>query len=174
MELLIKKSVPSDVDKVGALYDKTTKYLSDTVNYPKWTHKVYPSVDYAREMIKLGVQYQIEDESGVVGTFVLSEDPNGSYQKVAWGADIAEGEYLVIHALAVSPERFGCGIGRAAVKYCIDKAAKEGYKAVRLDTVPENLPSKRLYENCGFICRGEYDLDRHLAFDIFTLYEYLI
>ena len=46
------------------------------------------------------------------------------------------------------------------VEFCIEKAKNEGYKAVRLDIVPENIPAKRLYEKAGFKYAGEKDLNR--------------
>ena len=46
------------------------------------------------------------------------------------------------------------------VQFCIDKARNGGYKAVRLDIVPENIPARKLYEKSGFKFAGEKDLDR--------------
>ena len=58
------------------------------------------------------------------------------------------------------------------VKYCIDYAREHGFKAIRLDVVPENIPARRLYERLGFTFAGEKDLKRDIE-DIptFALYE---
>ena len=174
MEITIKKCSIGDEKKAGEIYDKVTKYLTETINYPRWMYKSYPSTEYAATMIKSGSQYIIECDGKVVGAFVLNEDPSGSYCKVKWGADIKEGEYLIIHALAIDNDYSRRGIGKKVVEFCLDTARKNGYKAVRVDTVPENVPANNLYLSCGFTCFGDYDLDRPYDFKFFKMFEYIL
>ena len=44
------------------------------------------------------------------------------------------------------------------VDYCIEKSRKDGYKAVRLDVIPDNYPAIKLYESKGFTFAGTKDL----------------
>ena len=62
---------------------------------------------------------------------------------------------MVIHALAVDPERSGTGLGKELVRFCIDTAKQSGYKAIRLDIVPTNTPAQHLYESFGFHVCGK-------------------
>ena len=79
---------------------------------------------------------------------------------------------MVCHALATDPSVHRKGVGRQIVEYCIDYAKKHGYKAIRLDVVPENLPAKKLYEKCGFSYIGDVDLERGLPeIPLFSMYE---
>ena len=174
MKINIKKCTEDTVEKVGGLYDKVTKYLTENINYPKWMYKEYPSVGYAREMTGRGCQYFVEADDKIVGAFVLNDDPSGNFQKAKWGIDLKDGEYLVIHALAIDETCSRRGIGKTVVKFCIDAAKEKGYKALRVDTVPENYPAKNLYLSCGFKCFGDYDLDRPYDFKFFTLFEYVL
>ena len=48
----IRKCQEKDIEAVGSLYDKVVAWLDDTVNYPKWTYKVYPTERTARENTK--------------------------------------------------------------------------------------------------------------------------
>ena len=174
MNIKIEKCKRGDEVVAGRIYDKVTKRLTETVNYPRWTYKVYPSTEYAAAMIARGCLYMAYSDGEAVAAFVLNDDPSGNYAKVGWGMEIAEGEYLVIHAFAIDTDHQRLGIGRRIVEFCIAIARENGYKAIRLDTVTDNYPAKALYERCGFKCFGDYDLDRNRGIPSFTMYEYLL
>ena len=66
----------------------------------------------------------------------------------------------------------GNGIGKEMVRFCIEYAKEHGYKAVRLDVVPDNIPARRLYESCGFKYVGDVDLERDIPeIPLFSMYE---
>ncbi len=79
---------------------------------------------------------------------------------------------MVLHALAIAPKLQGKGLGAAVVRFCTEKAKADGYKALRLDIVPGNLPAQKLYEKNGFQYAGDADLDRGIEhIPVFSLYE---
>lgn len=79
---------------------------------------------------------------------------------------------MVIHALARDPEVCQSGLGEKWLNIVLMQAKDGGYRAVRLDAVPTNIPARRLYEGMGFSFAGERDLSRGIE-DIpeFALYE---
>ena len=160
MKLTIRKSKIEDVGAVGAFYDAVVADLCANVNYPKWTYKVYPSVDFARQMTLAGEQYVCTDGNKIVGAFVFNDDPQGEYENATWGASLQRGEYGVCHAVAIETKLQGKGLGKQIVEFCIGRAKELGYKAIRLDVVPDNLPARKLYERCGFHYVGDADLMR--------------
>ena len=175
MSIKISKCEAADLEKIGEVYDKVVEYLDAHVNYPKWTYKEYPSKAYAVEMFRRGEQYKIEKDGVIIGAFVLNTDPAGNYAKVKWDIDLVEGEYLILHALAIDYDYARQGIGRQVVEFCKKEAKARGIKALRVDIVPDNAPAQNLYESCGFVNKGIYDLDRHIDFiPLFTLFEYVI
>ncbi len=162
-------------DAVAAFYDKVTAYLAQHVNYPKWRPGDYPGRDSTRAAIEEQIQYACVEQGKIIGAFILNADPGCDYDVGDWQRDLSRGEYLVIHTLAADPEDYRKGIGRFMVNYCICTAREKGYQAVRVDTVPENGPARRLYENLGFVFAGEKDLKRGLAeIPRFALYELLV
>ncbi len=168
----IYKCSMKELDRTAAFYDRVTKYLDENINYPKWTRGEYPGYESTRAAIEAGEQYVCEDDGKIAGAFILNDDPQGDYSTGDWSADLAEGEYMVIHTLAADPEKYGCGIGRRMAKYCIETARERSFKAVRVDVVPTNYPAKRLYESIGFSFAGEKDLKRGIArIPTFLLYE---
>ena len=170
--MIIRVCSEEDIVAVGRFYDSVVKYLDENINYPKWRYKEYPSENSVREMTNAGCQFMCLEDDRIVGAFVLNDDPQGKYENTAWSCELPRGEYMVCHTIAVDSTLQGHGVGRQIVQYCIDYAKKHGFKAIRLDVVPENIPAKRLYEKCGFSYRGDVDLERGIAnIPVFSMYE---
>lgn len=170
--MIVKVSSESEITAVGEFYDRAVKYLDEHINYPKWTYKVYPSEDSVREKALAGSQFMFGRNGQVVGAFVLNDDPQGVYENVMWNKPLERGEYMVCHTLAAEPNMQGKGIGKQMVSFCIKYAMEHGYKAIRLDVVPDNIPARRLYEKCGFQYAGDVDLERGIAeIPLFSMYE---
>lgn len=168
----IRKCKPENIAAAGDFYDRVVEYLDAHVNYPRWKYKEYPSEQYAAAMTEKGFQYICTEDERIIGAFVLNTDPEGEYHKGNWSRDLSEGEYMVVHALAVDPTRRGTGLGKELVRFCIDTAKKSGYKAIRLDIVPTNTPARHLYEGFGFRYAGEEDVRPDIEdIPIFRLYE---
>lgn len=55
-----------------------------------------------REATLAGDQYICMDEGGIVGVFVLNDDPKGNYQAGSWKRMPPDGDYVVLHTLAVA------------------------------------------------------------------------
>lgn len=170
MEIRVCKE--KDIMEVGMFYDRVVSYLCETINYPKWQYKKYPSEISVREKVKVQQQFVCVDGETVVGAFVLNDDPEGKYENANWTAKILQGEYMVCHTLATDPVVQGKGIGNEMVEYCIRYAKERGYKAIRLDVVPDNKPAIGLYEKCGFQYVGDVDLERNIEdIPLFSMYE---
>lgn len=168
----IRKCKTEDIIAIGEFYDRVVEYLDSHINYPKWTYKEYPSEGYARAMTDDGYQYIGEEDGKIVAAFVLNQDPEGDYHKGSWGRPLQEGEYVVVHALAVDPILHGNGLGKEIVEFCIDTAKKNGFKAIRLDIVPGNVPARHLYESFGFSYIGDEDVRPDVEhIPAFSLYE---
>lgn len=164
-----------DIAKVGAFYDQVVLYLDETVNYPKWEYKKYPSEHSVREKTALRQQFVCAGDEGILGAFVLNDDPQGKYENANWSTVIPQGKYMVCHTLATNPAAQGRGIGKEMVEYCIQYAKEHGYSAIRLDVVPDNVPARKLYEKCGFQYVGDVDLERGIEMiPVFSMYELVL
>lgn len=159
------------LDLVSDMYARVVKHLEETVNYPKWS-KNYPCMESVKEAIKKGEQYACVENNEVLGAVVLNDNPNGNYEAGDWSKDLKRGEYLVIHTLAVDALAEHKGIGGYIVDCCIEIAMHEGYKAIRIDVVPDNIPAIHLYQRKGFTFAGTKDLLRNIdGIPLFALYE---
>lgn len=159
---------------VTAMYRRSVRALEQTVNYPKWSD-AHPGNDYIAGSILRGELFACIDNGMILGATVLSEDPEGNYELGEWKVRLKQGEFLVVHTLAVSPDHEREGVGSFLVDGCIAYAEANGYKAVRLDVVPENIPAVRLYTKKGFTYAGTTDLQRNIEYiPLFDLYEFNI
>ena len=68
-----------------------------------------------------------------------------------WSADEAE-----IKRLYVRPAWRGSGLGKALVEAVIERARRQGYRGLRLDTLASMAPAMRLYERLGFLETAPY------------------
>lgn len=171
--MLIRKATESDFAQSAALYDKVTEHLENNINYPNWTHKVYPSSETVKKGIETNTLFVCTENEKIIGEFILNTDPDGDYAAGEWSVFIPEGEYMVIHALAADPDLARKGTGKSMVEFCMKYAEEKGFKAIRLDAVPKNLPARRMYESLGFRFAGEKDLKRYeTGIPSFALYEF--
>lgn len=162
--MIIKKCTEEDIARVGEFYDRNVAHMIETgTNYPIWRYKDYPSTGTVEENVKEGYQYCCVQDDNVCGAFVLNDNPGGAYNKAKWQVDLSEGEYLVLHTLCIDFKESGKGLGVQCVGFTIDYARGRGYRAVRLDIVPTNIPAIKLYEKCGFKLTDTLDLERNIA-----------
>ena len=171
-KMQIRKCREADVAATGAFYDDVVLWLDHHINYPKWMYKIYPSESWVKQMTEAGEQYICVDGKKIVGAFVLNADPQGNYRKGNWSLDLPDGAYMVLHALAISPELQERGLGVEVVRFCTEKAKADSYRAIRLDIVPGNIPAKKLYEKTGFRYVVDADLERGIPhIPTFSLFE---
>ena len=158
-------------EDVVSVYEHSVEKLQRTINYPKWSEE-HPSRDYVEQAISEGEQFACARDGKIIGAVVLSENPEGKYECGNWSRELKRGEYLAVHILAVEPDFERSGVGSFLVDGSIDYAKKNGYRALRLDIVPDNIPAKRLYETKGFASAGIKDLERNIPeIPLFELYE---
>ena len=146
------------LDELTNFYNKIVIYLDKNINYPLWIYGVYPCESTIREAIQKKYQYAYFENGKIVGAFVLNEDPAGTIENAK--IEFKRGEFLVIHTLAVDYELYRKGIATKMIKYCVEKAKNEGYKAVYVDIVPTNTPARNIFTKNGFKYLGDFNLDR--------------
>ena len=169
----IRKAGKCDIVALGRFYDAEVKWMDENnCNYPLWTYQGYPTTSTVEWTVGEGTQFVCFEGKELLGTFMLNTDPLGPYEKVPWSRPLQRGEYMIFHMLAVAHHHYGEGIARAMTTYCLNYAQSHGYKGIRLDVVPENIPAKRLYEACGFQYAGDCDLEKGVEkIPQFSMYE---
>ena len=168
----IRKCQETEINRTGKFYDRVVQWLDSNINYPRWILHIYPSEQTVRAMTKEGSQYICVVDEKIIGAFALNTRPQGSYWKGQWKRGLSEGSYMVLHAMAVDPEYQRSGTGSEIIRFCISQAKSQGYKAIRIDVVPDNYPARALFEKNGFTYAGDVDLELNIGnIPVFSLYE---
>ena len=157
MGIIVRSATVNDIVAVEHLYNDLNDYLATHENYPRWKKGAYPIREDAEEALREGNLYVAVIHGKVAGTVVYSAEQEDAYRTVDWQVKF-DVPVIIICKLAVLPDYFGCGIGKALLDYAEIIGRQQGAKAIRLDTYEENLPAVRLYEKCGFKYMGLVDL----------------
>lgn len=142
--------------------------------YPlKWEKGVYPILSDIVFALKEGTLYVAEEEENIVGAFIVNHIQGEGYQLVDWNKKGNDTEIAVLHLLAVSPKCQGQGLGKKMLQKVVEVCKKENDISIRLDTLPWNVPGKRLYEKFGFQYKGDIELNYPSTGKIsFSMYEF--
>lgn len=94
-----------------------------------------PSQEIVVDYLKRGICFIAEQESQIVGVYVLLATKPHTVELVN---------------VAVEPAWQGKGVGKKLVFHAIEMAKKEGYKTIEVGTGNSSLDQLGLYQKCGF------------------------
>lgn len=164
-----------DFPAIRAFYDQLIDDMESWPHHPMWDKEGHPANDYLSSAIAGNELWIMEGEMGVVGAMIVNGAANEGYNGIPWAVDAAPGEYVIVHAFGVSTRMQGKGLGSAMMHAVIDKARKEGKKAIRLDLIDLNLPTGRMYTKLGFEKRAEVRLFYpEVKWQLFHMFEYVL
>ena len=126
-----------------------------------WIPGVYPHISDALVAVLKDEFFICLDEKGVVvGSVILNTDSQEAYKALNWSksSDESDQKSLVVHTLIAHPKRLNQGIASQIIDFIKMFAVKNNMYAIRLDTLVDNVPARRLYEKNGFAYIGRYDL----------------
>jgi len=172
MEINIQLGMTNDIDELEQLYNDLNVHLAENINYPGWIKGVYPIRENAIEGIAKHHLYVAKYHGEIVGSIILSHEPEQAYQDAPWESDSDYSKIFVIHTFAVHPHYLQHGIGRQLMEFSIKRGKELNYTSIRLDVYEKNSPAMKLYEEYGFgyIDTVDLGLGNH-GLNWFKLYE---
>ena len=139
-----------DVDAAVAFYtDGCAEMVEDQL--PDGSLCVYPPARMVRDAADDGGLIVAKDGDRIVAACILNRSPDDAYLEARWLTDLSEGEFLVLHALRVSPDHRGMGLAGRLLDKVADIARAREFRSVRLDCLEGNEGAFRLYESHGFV-----------------------
>lgn len=175
MEISFELGKPSDIDELEKLYNDLNDYLAAGVNYPGWKKGLYPVRQNAIDGIKDGNLYVAKHNGKIVGSIILSHEPEPAHLKVKWEFESDYSNVFIIYTFVVHPEFLKCGVGKALMEFSIEHGRKSQAKSIRLDVYESNIPAIRLYEKYGFKYIDTVDLGLgKYGLNWFRLYEKML
>lgn len=146
----IRPSQPGDLPALVDLFGEARGTIAQ-LGIDQWQNG-YPSEKVITEDIEKSQSYVVEQEGGILGTFVLvTTEP--TYDLIYEGQWQDE-TYLAIHRVAVKVASRGTGVADRIIRYATEQAQSMGREALRIDTHRGNLPMRRMLEKQGFQYRG--------------------
>ena len=172
MEINIQLGMTNDIDELEQLYNDLNVHLAENINYPGWIKGVYPIREDASAGIAKHHLYVAKYHGQIVGSIILSHEPEQAYQDAPWECNSDYSKIFVIHTFAVHPNYLQHGIGRQLMEFSIKRGKELNYTSIRLDVYEKNLPAMKLYEKYGFqyIDTVDLGLGNH-GLNWFKLYE---
>lgn len=148
---VLDKSSLGDCERI---YADAREFMRECGNGGQWG-SAYPPREQIESDIDSGKLYGIFDGEPLVGVFYFSVETDPSYAKIYDGEWIDNGEYGVIHRVAVSRCARGRGVARACFDYCKGLCA-----SLRIDTHESNIPMQSALAKAGFTRCGRIMLVR--------------
>jgi len=145
--MIFRKAALTDLTYIGKLYDDIHTEEEKGVRTIGWIRGVYPTEKTARDAIRRGDMFVLEDGE-ILGCAIINQIQVDAYKEAAWEYD--DDQVCVLHTLVISPGAMGKGYGRAFVSFYEDYAVRSGCRELRLDTNARNKAARAMYEKFGY------------------------
>ena len=142
----IERGRAQDAEAIYALYHS----LID-MPYGTWNEE-YPDFELVQEDLARSEVFVMRDEGRLIAA-IVNEDSDEFDGMAPWFGDVRR--WAQLGRLGVDKAYQGRGIGRAMMRYALERAKEEGCDAVRLLVGVHNLPAQRAYATLGFDVCGE-------------------
>lgn len=133
--------------------------------FVQWTN-AYPGEALIRQDLAEGSGYLFKLDGQPAGYMYISFDGDPSYDELE-GAWRSNGEYAVVHRIALSRRFAGKGLSSAVFEAVAQMCREKGVSCIRIDTDAKNGRMQHVLEKNGFVRCGYvlFEGDRKLAYD---------
>ena len=172
-KMIFRKAEKEDFYKIRSLYWTLIDQEQDDPSFPHWKKGIHPSDEMIQNSIDREELYVLADGDEVAACVIANDEKVDGYSDAPWQID--SDEVIVLHVLAVHPDRRRKGLAQRLVENVIEQARNAGKKALRLDVIENNTSAEKLYQELGF----RYIQTKTLYYDVvgemtFKLYELVL
>ena len=109
----------------------------------------YPSRQAFEKDVERQELYILENDGNFIGSIVISTFKDLIYDQIEWITE-NDAPSIYLHRLAVHPQYQGQGNAQKLMDFAENRAKKDGFQSVRLDTFSQNMRNQRFYEQRGY------------------------
>lgn len=114
----------------------------------------YPNPDTVKEDIENGWGFVLANETGIIAYSALIVNDEPAYDQID-GAWLTNGDFLVVHRVAVSDRVAGKGIATRLFKAIEHYAIAQDIPSIKVDTNFDNPAMLRILDKLGYSYCGE-------------------
>ncbi len=157
-DLNFRKGDQTDADSITEILEKA-KIEIRNMGIEQW-QKGYPNRNIVLEDIYKGNSYVLEKNGEIVAVATLTFEKEEPYTNLSEGTWLTDGEYGVIHRIAVDSQFKNRGYSSELLKKLEEVAKEKGIYSIKVDTHEGNGSMRRLLEKNGYIYCGVVYLDK--------------
>lgn len=169
----IRKPYKFEIEFVAEIYNGIITHLDNNTNFCGWKHGIYPTLEVAQKAFDDGDLFIATKSGEVIGSCILNHTQAKQYHDIDW--HIKDDKPLVVHTVAINPKNLRQGVAHKLLEFSKAYAKELNLKSIRLDASEPNTPARKIYEDVGFIKRGEMDLETNRGgINNWFAYEFII
>lgn len=149
----IRKTTDKDVSAAAEIYDSARAFMRSVGNLTQWADG-YPNRDSVLADMACGSSYVCEENGEILAIFYFRIGEDKTYGKIYDGAWLTDGEYAVIHRIAVSDSARGRGVAAFIFEQCY-----RSFSNLKIDTHRDNIPMQKALLRSGFEYCGKIYLE---------------
>ena len=162
----LRRTVEQDINRVMEIIKQAQEYFKKS-NIDQWQDN-YPTSQTIKDDIANGESYVLLSDEMIVGTTVISFEGEVTYKDIYNGKWLSDGEYAVIHRLAVDNNYKGSGISSEIIRNVERMCIERGVHSIKIDTHELNVSMQRLLQKNDFTYCGVIylkDMSKRVAFE---------
>ena len=109
----------------------------------------YPNENSFAKDIAQGIGYVYEEDGEILATAAIFCAPEPDYAKIYEGSWKTNGNYGVVHRIAVKKQAKRAGYAAKMIEYAAEMTRQAGYESIRIDTHEGNIPMRTFLRKQG-------------------------
>lgn len=151
-----RKATKEDIESILEIISHAKEYMKKN-GLTQWNEN-YPNREIIVKDIENEIGYVLIKDFLIRGYLVIDFAEDEIYKNIN-GAWKSSNKYVSIHRCALHKDLRGKGYGNSLFKFAEDLALKKEIYSLRIDTAPNNLIMKHLFEKNGFEYCGVVYID---------------
>ncbi len=149
-----RKSQKEDLEKIWEILQQAIERRRKDGS--KQWQDGYPNQETIQTDFEKGFGFVLTDEDEIIGYVALIENYEPAYEKIK-GKWLTEGNFLVVHRVAVSDKVLEKGIATKIFEKIEDYTKSQNIPSIKVDTNFDNPAMLRILEKLGYQYCGEVE-----------------
>lgn len=147
-----RKSTEADIQTIMEIIKQAQAYFKEN-NIDQWQNN-YPNPSTISHDIAHEHSHVLTKNNQVVATAAISFDGEKNYNQIEAGQWLSDGEYAVVHRIAVDNTYKGLGLSSEIIKEVEKLCLQKGVHSIKIDTHQDNKSMQKLLQKNNFTYCG--------------------